>query len=332
MARFLAQLPRDAIPIRRRPIKLTSPRSPLPARTRTDYTASMPVTYRDEEIEALSGKDAGDENFPVGSWLIRAELRPVVAAFYAFARAGDDIADAGHLDAAEKHRRLDAYQAVLIGQATGLTRPERLARALERTGVTPVHALHLLDAFRQDADTLRYRSLDELMGYCALSADPVGRFLLDLHGEDRALWPASDGLCSALQILNHLQDCGDDRKTLDRVYIPLDWLASEGDGIEALDRNAVSPAFRRVIDGLLDHCDMLLDRAEALVPGLVSRRLAAESAVILRLARRLSGRLRDGDPLAERVALSKRDFAFSGLGGAWSGIFGSNKPAERRTA
>ncbi len=278
------------------------------------------TSYRDAEIEASSGKGARDENFPVGSFLIRPPLRPHVAAYYAFARAADDIADAGHLAPEEKKRRLNAFEEVLLGQADGLTKPTALRRSLLQTGVSTDRGVDLLRAFRQDADLLRYRTLDELLGYCRLSADPVGRFLLDLHGEDPALYPASDALCTSLQILNHLQDCGDDRRTLDRVYIPLDWLDEEGDSLEAVDRAALSPAFRRVMDRLLDVCDALNATAAGLVGGLRSRRLAAESAVIINLARRLSARLRRGDPLATRVALSKGDFALAGVAGAWSGF------------
>ena len=67
---------------------------------------------------------------------------------------------------------------------------------------------------------------------------PVGRFVLDVHGESRATWPANDALCAALQIINHLQDCGKDYRDLDRVYIPLDALAAAGASVEALGAGA----------------------------------------------------------------------------------------------
>ena len=79
-----------------------------------------------------------------------------------------------------------------------------------------------------DVTKLRYRDWDDLIGYCSYSAMPVGRFVLDVHGESRATWPANDALCAALQIINHLQDCGRDYRNLDRVYIPLDALAESG--------------------------------------------------------------------------------------------------------
>ncbi|MEL6258541.1 MAG: squalene/phytoene synthase family protein [Pseudomonadota bacterium] len=287
----------------------------------------MATTYTDAEIEASSGKGSDDENFPVGSFLIKPPLRPHIFAYYAFARASDDIADASHLAPEEKKRRLDAYGAVLKGEAEGLTRPGALARSMAETGVPLERGLDLLEAFKQDADMLRYRSLDDLLAYCRLSANPVGQYLLDLHGEDRGLFVASDALSTSLQILNHLQDCGEDRKNLNRVYIPLDWLEAEGDDIGVLDRAALTPGFRRVVDRLLDVCDELNTTAGALVGGLKSKRLAAESGVVIRLAKRLTARLRKGDPLAERVALTKTDFALAGVGGAWSGFTTSSRKA-----
>ena len=172
-------------------------------------------------VEMPSGKGAGDENFPVGSRLLPARLRPHVAIFYAFARAADDIADNGQLDGTEKIARLDLFEAVVTGQDrgdpnnTGLAKAARMAASLVETGVTTRHCVDLLAAFKLDARKSRYADWDELMGYCELSANPVGRYLLDLHGEDARLYPASDGLCSALQVLNHLQDIKDDLRNID---------------------------------------------------------------------------------------------------------------------
>lgn len=275
----------------------------------------MTTVYRDEDIEASSGKGAGDENFPVGSILIAPPLRPHVKAYYDFARAADDIGDAPHLSADEKLHRLGAYREVLLGEATGLTRPEALRRSLLETNVPLERGTDLLDAFSQDAVKNRYGSLDELLGYCERSANPVGQFLLDLHGEDRALFPASNALCTSLQILNHLQDCGEDLRQIDRSYLPRDWLDEEGAAVGDVLADRASAGLRRVFDRLLDVCRDLNARAETLVTGLKSRRLAAESAVIVRLAKRLHDRLRSGDPVAGRVALRGTDFLAAGAMG-----------------
>ena len=271
-----------------------------------------------KDLETPSGKGAGDENFPVGSWLLPAAHRPHVMAFYDFVRAADDIADNGDLDAEEKLDRLGLLQQALLGdehQAAASPKAEALRRSLSRTGVTERHALDLLKAFRQDATKRRYADWAELLDYCARSASPVGRFLLDLHGEDSVLYRFSDPLCDALQILNHLQDCQDDFRQLDRVYLPLDLLAKAGIDETALGAPSATPAFRQVFDAVLDNTDDLLQRASDLPVALVSRRLGAESAVILEIARELSRQLRRRDPLSERVTLSKTTSAFSAIKG-----------------
>lgn len=267
----------------------------------------------DREVRAAqSGKAAGDENFPVGSWLIAAPLRPHVAVFYAFARAADDIADAPGLAPARKLHLLDRFEAGLDGAADAPACAHRLRESLADCGVTDRHARDLLAAFRRDARNPRCADWDDLLGYCALSAHPVGRFLLDLHGEAPARSPsayaASDALCAALQVLNHLQDIAADRARLDRIYLPQDWLAAEGVAEADLDAPAATPGLRRVIDRALDGCEALLAAAAPLPRRLRARRLAAESAAIVALARRLAARLRAADPLAGRVALSRRDF------------------------
>jgi farnesyl-diphosphate farnesyltransferase len=270
-------------------------------------------------VEAPSGKGRGNENFPVGSWLIRRDLRPHVHAFYRFARNADDIADSPTLRADEKLRRLDRMAAVLEAAPGPEDQVSPAAAAmrmsLAATGVTAQHCHDVLRAFRQDATKQRYRDWGELMEYCRYSAAPVGRQLLDLHGENRDTWPASDALCAALQVLNHLQDCADDYRALDRVYLPLDDLAAAGCGVEALTTPAATPPLRRVLDTLLDRTDALVAAARGLPPRVAAKGLRWESAVIVALAVRLARRLRQGDPLAARVKLAKRDFAAAFLTG-----------------
>src|SRR5713101_1719280 len=265
-------------------------------------------------VEMPSGKGRGDENFPVGSWLIRRDLRSHVHAFYRFARNADDIADNPTLAAEDKLRRLDRMAAILDGAPgtkAGDESPAASAmrESLAATGVTAQHCHDVLRAFRLDATKLRYRDWDDLMEYCRYSAAPVGRQLLDLHGESRATWPASDALCSALQVLNHLQDCAADYRALDRVYLPLADLDAAGGGVEMLSAPATSPELRRVLDTLLDGTDRLIATARGLPPRVAARGLRWESAVIVGLAARLARRLRRGDPLATRVVLAKSDVA-----------------------
>jgi hydroxysqualene synthase len=260
-------------------------------------------------VETPSGKWREAENFPVGSFLIRRDLRRHVHAFYRFARNADDIADNPALAADDKIRRLDRMAAILDG-ASGQDSPAAAAmrESLLETGLSAQHCHDVLQAFRLDAVKRRYRDWDDLMAYCRYSASPVGRQLLDLHGESRDTWQASDALCSALQVLNHLQDCGEDYRRLDRVYLPLEDLAAAGTGVEALTTGTASPALRRVIDGLLDRTEGLIDKARSLPPLVVASGLRWESAVIVALAARLLQRLRDDDPLAVRIKLHRSDF------------------------
>ena len=281
------------------------------------------VSGSGEAVETPSGKGAKDENFPVGSMLLPKRLRPHVATYYAYARAIDDVADNGALAPGERIRRLEGFAAALRGENDDpvYDKAHALRRSMAETGVPTRHGTDLVAAFVDDCLKLRYQSWEELLHYCDRSANPVGRYLLDLHGEDRAGYRFSDALCTVLQIVNHLQDIADDKRALDRVYVIETWLTEEGGSVADIDGARESAALRRVIDRMLDGCDALMIDARKLPAALKSRHLAMESAVIVRLAERLIALLRQGDPVAGRVALTKLDFARAGLSGAVSGFF-----------
>ena len=173
------------------------------------------------------------ENFPVGSWLVSASLRPIVHAYYTFAREADDISDDPHMPSDEKVRRLDEMDAQLQG-AEGEGSAANVRKVLADTSVPLDHCRDLLVAFKRDSVRPRTRDWADLMEYCRYSASPVGRFLLDLHGESRDSWGPGDALCNALQVLNHLQDCQDDFVQMDRVYMPQDMLEASGSSAEDL--------------------------------------------------------------------------------------------------
>jgi phytoene/squalene synthetase len=169
---------------------------------------------------------------------------------------------------------------------------------------------------------LRYRDWDDLMNYCSYSAMPVGRYVLDVHGEDRAAWPANDALCAALQVINHLQDCGKDYRELDRVYVPLDALAAAGAAVEDIGRERSSPALRRCLRSLALRTGQLLDESASFSTRINDTRLAMEVAVIQSLARRLVAMLTARDPLSERVHLKPAGVAGVGLLGLMAGTIG----------
>lgn len=267
--------------------------------------------------DARSGKSHRDENFPVASRLIKPRYRGPILAFYRFVRAADDVADHPRLSPDEKLRVLDALDAALTGRGPADPEAEPLKQSLSERGLTPKHALDLLDAFRMDARKTRYTDWAELMHYCSLSAMPVGRFVLDVHGESpQATWRASDAICAALQVINHLQDCAKDYGNLDRVYLPLDVLAAHGAKIEDLAAVQASPALKAVIVQLAERCLGLLADGAALPDLIVDTRLALEIATIRRLAVTLASGLLSRDPLSEKVHHSKAEFLVVGLAAA----------------
>jgi len=251
--------------------------------------------------EITPTKTHRDENFPVASLLIAPQHRAPILAFYRFVRAADDVADSPVLAPQEKIARLDLLEAGLLGDEDAGVEASTLRTALAARNLAPRHAQDLLTAFRTDATKLRYRDWDDLIGYCTYSAMPVGRFVLDVHGEDRRTWPASDALCAALQIINHLQDCGKDYRSLDRVYIPRDAMERHRVKLEELGAERASPALRNCVRDVAARTRELLHEAAPFSMMIDDLRLAMEVAVIQRLAVDLVGRLMQRDPLSELV-------------------------------
>jgi squalene synthase HpnC len=261
-----------------------------------------------------------DENFPVASRLIHPRHRGTILAFYRFARAADDVADSPDLAESEKLALLDRLEESLLGRSDVADAAVPLRTALEERALAPRHPLDLLSAFRMDVTKRRYRDWDDLIQYCTHSAMPVGRFVLDVHGESQATWPASDALCAALQIINHLQDCGPDYRRLDRVYIPLDAFARHGAHIAELGAETASPALLNCVRDLAERTASLLHDARPFTAQIADWRLGLEVSVIHRLALTLRGMLTRRDPLGEKVHLSKAAFGALGIVGVSEGL------------
>jgi squalene synthase HpnC len=278
-------------------------------------TTAHPIT------DTASGKNRGTENFPVGSMLIRPDLRAHVHAFYNFARAADDISDHPALKPEEKIQRLDHF-AVVLGDdgAEDVVPAAEMRRSLRATRITPQHCLDLLTAFKRDATQLRYRDWDDLMDYCRYSASPVGRHVLALHGIGESAWPANDALCSALQVINHIQDCADDYHALNRVYIPQDMLSAHKGVTEDLAQPKSPPGLHATLQAMLDRLDTMMPIARDLPRCVPDVRLKGETAVIYSLAEHLIRLLRRRDPLSDNVKLSKLSIinaALTGIVRAW---------------
>jgi hydroxysqualene synthase len=270
--------------------------------------------------ELRSGKTHRDENFPVASWIIHPRHRALILAFYNFVRTADDIADHATLSAHDKLKYLDLLEAELLGQGDSLPEAVNLRRALAQRSMPPRHALDVLIAFRMDVTKLRYENWDEVIHYCRYSAMPVGRFMLDVHGESTSTWAASDALCAGLQINNHLQDCGKDYRELNRVYLPRDALAAAGASVESLGLERASAPLLQCLHSLAVRTEVLLDQSKSLSAEVRDFRLGLEIAVIQAFADKIVRLLKVRDPLSQTVHLGPMELIAYSLGGLASEI------------
>lgn len=195
------------------------------------------------------------ENFPVASFLLPRRLRGAVEAIYRFARSADDVADEGTASAKDRLRALDAFRDML-----GEMRRQHLPSTPELAGLyfmlLPAIDRHdlpyqpfydLLDAFSQDVTKQRYADHVELADYCRRSANPVGRLLLVLYrANHKVTRTESDAICTALQLINFLQDVAVDLDK-DRIYLPQSELARFGVREEDLFARRATPEFRALM-------------------------------------------------------------------------------------
>jgi len=274
--------------------------------------SQLPMTAASE---LRSGKSYRDENFPVASFLIHPRHRGVILAFYNFVRTADDIADHATLPAPDKLAYLDLLEAELLGKGDSQKEAVSLRSALAERGLPPRHALDLLAAFRMDVTKLRYENWDDLIHYCRYSAMPVGRFVLDVHGESSSTWTANDALCAALQINNHLQDCGKDFESLNRVYLPRDALEAAGATVEMLGSAKAPPQLLRCLHALAARNESLLAESKSFSTEVKDFRLGLEISVIYAFADRIVRLLKVRDPLSERVHLGPLELLSHSLRG-----------------
>jgi len=282
--------------------------------------------------DLASGKGHTDENFPVASHLIAPRYRAPIMAFYRVARLADDVADNAKASPREKLARLAEIEASLTGASEVSPEAVALRRVLAERHLGWEHMLDLLEAFRRDVAKQRYDSWDELMDYCRYSAAPVGRFVLDVHGESRAAWPASDALCAALQLINHLQDCAKDYRELGRVYLPRETLERFGARVEMLEDGRADLAMTAAIHHLADRTAKLLAVSQPFAGQVRDLRLALEIGAIQRLAESLLRRLRTRDPLLQNVHHGRLEAVGVGLMGVGRTLAGRVGARQGRPA
>jgi hydroxysqualene synthase len=286
--------------------------------------------------ELRSGKTHRDENFPVASWIIHPRHRALILAFYNFVRTADDIADHATLGAQEKLTYLDLLETELLGQGDSQPEAVNLRQALAQRSMAPRHALDVLIAFRMDVTKLRYENWDEVIHYCRYSAMPVGRFMLDVHGESTATWAASDALCAGLQINNHLQDCGKDYRDLNRVYLPRDALAATGASVEELGQARASEPLLQCLHALAARTEDLLNESKSLSAEVRDTRLGIEISVIQTFAGKIVRLLKVRDPLSQTVHLGPIELLAYSAGGVASEMtrraVGRRRPVSKPAA
>ena len=261
-----------------------------------------------DSIETTLTKNYKEENFPVGSWLLSKKIRYQMLVFYNFARAADDIADSPILNSKEKLKRLNILEKSIKFNKKKIKKIENLKKVCLENKVKISYSLNLLKAFKQDATKKRYKKWSELINYCKNSAVPVGRFVVDLHNENKNVYKYSDPLCIALQILNHIQDCKEDYEKIDRVYLPLSFLNKNNVKLKYLKKNYAQNNLRKALDEILIHTEKLITEAGKYKKKIKNKKLSRETDFILEIAKKLLKLLKEKDPLKEKVVLSKFDY------------------------
>jgi phytoene synthase len=252
----------------------------------------------------------------VASLLLPAMMRPHIAAVYAFARAADDFADEEDRTPEERYRLLEDWRELLWQSAEFRGGPgpphSPLFRALGHT----MHVCNLptglfedlLSAFRQDVETTRYRSWEELFDYCRRSANPVGRLVLRIAGYvGDEIERSSDAVCTALQLTNFWQDLAIDWRR-GRLYVPAEETASTGADEADLDAGTITPAWRASLGAVVARTRALFDEGRS-VCDLVEGRLRYELRVTWLGGRLVLDRLASSgfDVFTARPTVGRRD-------------------------
>ena len=270
-------------------------------------------------LSYLSGKQFRDENFPVASLIISKEIRKTIRIFYQFARMSDDISDNNRLSKGNKQKILNFFeQKIKDTESSDISILNNIIQLFKVLPSAKKYSLELLKAFMIDTKKKRYKTFEELIFYCSYSANPVGRFFIyttyklkKIQLDNKIeIFKSSDSLCTALQIINHIQDCQDDFNDYDRVYIPLDYFRRFSLDVSVLKKKKAPIDFIFLKNELISKVeDLLLDTANGLK--LIKEwRLRKETFIILNVAKRLCFLLKNNDPLEKKIKLTRIDLIF----------------------
>lgn len=273
-------------------------------------------------LQSLEHASSHYENFPVASILLPNHLREPIALIYSFARQADDFADEGDSSVEERlaslnsfRDELDLLQAYIKPQTAFFSALGAMIKS-RKLPFAPFY--DLLDAFSQDVTKIRYENYTEVLDYCSRSANPIGRLLLHLY---EAATPhniaLSDNICTALQIINFLQDVAIDFKKNDgkqRIYMCQDELLKFGvteqqiaafiDASEPIDQR-----WQQFMQFNLDRVDALLNNGKPL-GRILKGRIGFEMRMIIAGGERIITKIRhvNGDIFRHRPVLSYRDW------------------------
>ena len=262
----------------------------------------------------MSGKSYSDENFPVASFLMTKKIRSIVRVFYFFARMADDIADHQKLSSNQKKNILLFFDnAISKSKKTNNKVLDKMIAKFKELPSGKEYSRNLLKAFMMDASNKKYKNWNDLLYYCKFSANPVGRFVIDAVNERKnieKIYEASDSLCTALQIINHIQDCKKDFKELNRVYIPESFFKKYSLDKKTLRKSKSEENFERLKIEIIDNVLTSLRKTKLGLREIQSWRLRKETLIILNIAKRLCNLLKINDPLEKQIKLSRIDFIF----------------------
>ncbi len=272
------------------------------------------INIENDVSHLMSGKSHSDENFPVASFLMTKKIRSIVRVFYFFARMADDIADHQKLSSNQKKKILLFFDnAISKSKKTNNKILDKMIAKFKELPSGKKYSRNLLKAFMMDASNKKYKNWNDLLYYCKFSANPVGRFVIDAVNERKnieKIYEASDSLCTALQIINHIQDCKKDFKELNRVYIPESFFKKYSVDKKILRKSKSIENFERLKIEIVDNVLVSLRKTKLGLRKIQSWRLRKETFIILNIAKRLCNLLKINDPLEKQIKLSRIDFIF----------------------
>ncbi len=265
------------------------------------------------------------ENFPIASSLLKKQLHVPISVIYAFARTADDLADEGTANKQERLDSLDAYTHELNQIASILSHQSEQTKSnfihLSRNPIftalaqviydfnIPIKLFYdLINAFKQDVDTLRYQNFDEILDYCRLSANPVGRILLHLNKSATSKnLIYSDAICTGLQLINFYQDIAQDMDENNRLYLPLDEMTNYHVSINDIKNHHNNEQTQSLIQWQLQRTRMLYESGKPLCTNL-SGRFAIEIRMIYTGGRLILDKLEQNTTsIYLRPRLNKKD-------------------------